>query len=176
MEDSASLNSITGKASEPPCQESIKRQFAATLTRCSPANLEDDPNMTATRRCRHTPCAVGSCRSRAQSKRNRDRCDTDEQGTVADTHLPLRPPPIVDFRSAKVCLPPPSSCCTFVARPYATKTTGTHSLGRGGEPSAQFEAETPPASTSLCPRIAKARPASRSTPQVPVDHNPQVQT
>jgi hypothetical protein len=33
---------------------------------------------------------------------------------------------------------PASSFCTFVARPYATKTTGTHPLGRNREPRAEF--------------------------------------
>ena len=42
-----------------------------------------------------------------------------------------------------------TSFCTFVARPYATRTTGTPSFGRGGEPSPEFEAETRRASTSL---------------------------
>jgi hypothetical protein len=34
-----------------------------------------------------------------------------------------------------------SSFCIFVARPYATRTTGTHPLGRDVEPRPEFEAE-----------------------------------
>ncbi len=67
-----------------------------------------------------------------------------------------------------------TSFCTFVARPYATRTTGTDLLGCSGEPTAEFEARTPPASKSLCPGTAAVRPTTRATPKSGSTRRPQV--
>ena len=88
--------------------------------------------------------------------------------TAGELHPPYVPPKI-----DRACVPifassesGPISFCRFVARPYAIRTTGIHSLGRSDESSARFDAETPPASTSRRPGIATARSATRATPRI----------
>ncbi len=122
-------------------------QRPALTSRLRPDAAERAPAWPA---ARTPPAAHTSLRCSAPERLP---CRSSARSTM--TSFRRRPPPSV--------LRPPSSAscsfCIFVARPYAARTTGMHSLGRGGEPSAEFEAETPPATTSLRPRIATARPA-----------------
>jgi hypothetical protein len=70
---------------------------------------------------------------------------------------------------------PASSFCTFVARPYATKTTGTHPLGRNREPRAEFRSRNlRPKAPGSGPESPRRGPATRPTPQIWIVRSPQV--